>query len=42
MEDGDWFEYKKALEVMAFEGEKEALEKAKKKLEEIKRQPVLF
>ena len=30
MEDSGWFEYKKALELMSFEGEKKALEKANK------------
>lgn len=42
MEDGGWFTYEKALELMAFKGEKEALQKAKEKLQEIKNQPLLF
>jgi 8-oxo-dGTP pyrophosphatase MutT (NUDIX family) len=42
MEDGGWFNFKEALEKMAFKGEKEVLKKAKEKLEEIKKQPLLF
>jgi len=38
MEDGGWFDYKKALGLMAFKGEKEALKKAKKHLQNISKQ----
>lgn len=38
MEDAGWFEYEKALELMAFKGEKEALKKAKKLLQDIEKQ----
>ena len=42
MEDADWFNYEKALELMAFKGEREALEKAYIMLQEKKKQPSLF
>lgn len=42
MEDAGWFEYEKALELMAFKGEKEALKKAKKLLQDIEKQPQLL
>ena len=42
MEEAGWFEYKKALELMAFKGEKQALEKAQQKLQELSKQPFLF
>ena len=42
MEDAGWFADKKALELMAFKGEKEALQKAKEKIKEIGNKPSLF
>lgn len=38
MEDAGWFEYEKALALMAFKGEKEALEKAQKLLQDLNKQ----
>ena len=38
MEEGGWYEYDRALELMAFKGEKEALKKTKEKLQELEKQ----
>jgi 8-oxo-dGTP pyrophosphatase MutT (NUDIX family) len=42
MEDGGWFNYKKALELMSFKGEKEALQKAKEEIGNLAKTPFLF
>jgi len=41
MEDAGWFKYKKALEKLAFKGEKEALSRAKDLMAELAKQPRL-
>jgi 8-oxo-dGTP pyrophosphatase MutT (NUDIX family) len=42
MEDAGWYSLEQALELMSFKGEKEALEKAEKQIEELSKQPSLF
>ena len=42
MEDAGWYSFDKALELMAFKGEKQALEKAKKKINKLSCQASLF
>lgn len=42
MEEAGWYDYDKALKLLAFKGEKEALEKAFQTLQELEKQPKLL